>query len=269
MLNLLRKYRIDHILHFAAYTHVDTSFICPLKFTQNNIYGTNILLECARQIDTLKRFIFVSTDEVYGPSQDDLDETAALKPTNPYSASKASAELLCQSYYKSFNIPLIITRSNNVYGPRQYPEKIIPKFILRLMKGLHCQVHGDGMSKRKYLNVYDLMEAYDLIIEKGSIGETYNIGTSNDGICNNDLARLIIKTFDPESPVTDNIEHVVDRKYNDFLYSIDSTKIKQLGWAEKINFEDGLKETTEWYKKNGFDWWKDVSSIYKTHSMEN
>jgi len=173
---LLQQYSIDAILHFAAQTHVDNSFGNSLNFTHSNVFGTHVLLESAKLFKhQVKRFIHVSTDEVYGESsiQKDspgFDEKSALNPSNPYAATKAAAELLAKSYSQSFELPIIITRGNNVFGPRQYPEKLIPKFIHLLQQGKACTIHGNGQHRRSFVYVSDVAEAFDLILHKGQLG---------------------------------------------------------------------------------------------------
>src|SRR5437868_9684265 len=175
---LLSTYNIDTIMHFAAQSHVDNSFGNSIDFTKNNVLGTHVLLECAKN-HNINRFIHISTDEVYGETAytDGTVEESILQPTNPYAASKAAAEHLVLSYLRSFKFPVILTRSNNIYGPHQYPEKVIPKFISRLSKGLSCSLHGDGLSKRSFLYVQDVVNAYDTILHKGITGEIYNINS--------------------------------------------------------------------------------------------
>ena len=174
---VLQAHQIDTIIHLAAQTHVDNSFGNSLSFTETNVRGTHVLLESAR-LHQVSRFIHVSTDEVYGETGEKMNsEEAILAPTNPYSASKAGGELLVQSYIKSFGFPAIITRGNNVYGPHQYPEKIVPKFICRLEQGKKCCLHGTGKNQRSFLYVTDVAEAFACILIKGKLGEIYNVGT--------------------------------------------------------------------------------------------
>ncbi len=176
-----------------------------------------------------------------------------MRPSNPYAATKAAAEQLVIAYYLTFNVPIIITRSNNIYGPAQYPEKIIPRFILSLTQNRPLTVHGDGHHSRKYLYVEDLVDALLLLYEKGSIGEAYNIGTDTE-FTNLEIAQLIQSKFNCGS-----IEFVSDRISNDERYSIDSSKIKKLGWTAKVSFADGLERTIQWYLKNGNNWWNPKS----------
>jgi len=196
---ILEQYGVDTIIHFAAETHVDNSFGNSLEFTVTNVLGTHVLLESARLCkQQIRRFIHVSTDEVYGEAALEAVEpcTAAspLNPTNPYAATKVAAEFLVNSYRLSFNLPTIITRGNNVYGPRQYPEKLIPKFIFLLDRKQPCPLHGDGKNRRSYLYVSDVVEAFDLILRKGVPGTIYNIGSRVE-VSNRDVLRALIRLF--------------------------------------------------------------------------
>jgi UDP-glucose 4,6-dehydratase len=250
---VLTEEKIDTILHFAAQTHVDNSFGNSFAFTQTNIYGTHVLLESAKMCDTLKRFVHVSTDEVYGEGEDfDTDpmkENHVLEPTNPYAATKAGAEFLVKSYFRSFQLPCLITRGNNVYGPHQFPEKLIPKFTNQLMKGLPLTIHGDGSNTRNFLYVTDVATAFDIIMHKGTPGHVYNIGGKNE-VPNIDVARTLLKVFNKEDEEDKLITFVPDRKFNDLRYTINSSKLHELGWVEKMSWEEGLKTTVEWYIKH-------------------
>ncbi|KAI9095104.1 hypothetical protein DFS34DRAFT_626693 [Phlyctochytrium arcticum] len=262
--------KIDTILHFAAQTHVDNSFGNSAEFTLNNIMGTHVLLEAAR-VNNVKRFIHISTDEVYGEVEhggDDLREDALLAPTNPYSATKAAAEMLVGAYQKSFNLPTIITRSNNVYGPYQYPEKIIPKFVTLLSEGKKVFLHGDGSNTRRFIYGSDVADAIEIILHKGEIGETYNIGTS-DEISNLELTRYLLKKMSLSEKASQLIEFVVDRPFNDMRYAIDSTKLEQLGWSPKVKFDDGIERTIKWYTAYSRQWWSDISGALVAHPFKS
>eukprot|EP01102_Stenamoeba_stenopodia_P011959 TRINITY_DN3716_c0_g3_i2.p1 TRINITY_DN3716_c0_g3~~TRINITY_DN3716_c0_g3_i2.p1 ORF type:complete len:352 (+),score=84.07 TRINITY_DN3716_c0_g3_i2:64-1056(+) len=229
--HVLKEYEIDTIIHFAAQTHVDNSFGNSCEFTKNNVLGTHYLLEAARNAKPpIRRFINVSTDEVYGEvvSEAAASEERLLAPTNPYAASKAAAEFIARAYHTSFALPVIVTRGNNVYGPRQYPEKLIPKFILRLTKHLPCCIHGDGSHTRNFLYVEDVARAFDVIVHKGQVGNTYNIGT-NFEISNLGVARDLLKTLNMAEKESEMITNVVDRLFNDRRYFIDSAKLDALG----------------------------------------
>ena len=194
----------------------------------------------------------VSTDEVYGEGEDfDTDpmkEEHVLEPTNPYAATKAGAEFLVKSYYRSFKLPCLITRGNNVYGPHQFPEKLIPKFTNQLLKGIPLTIHGDGSNTRNFLYVKDVARAFDVILHKGEVGHVYNIGGRNE-IPNLEVARQLLKIFGRESEEDKWITFVPDRKFNDLRYTINSDKLHSLGWNEEMSWEEGLKETVEWYTK--------------------
>lgn len=248
---VFKENNIDTVLHFAAQTHVDNSFGNSFAFTQANIYGTHVLLECAKMCDTMKRFIHVSTDEVYGEGEDfdakPMDEEHILEPTNPYAATKAGAEFLVKSYHRSFKLPCIITRGNNVYGPHQFPEKLIPKFTNQILRGLPVTIHGDGSNTRNFLYVVDVARAFDCILHKGKNGLIYNIGGRNE-LPNLQVAKSLIKMLGKEKDEEDYITFVPDRKFNDLRYTINSGKLHELGWKEEMSWEEGLKITVDWYK---------------------
>ena len=245
---ILQNYNIDCVIHFAAQSHVQNSFDNALLYTQDNVLGTHTLLHCIKEYNKIKRFIHVSTDEVYGESLLDDNETkktesSILCPTNPYAASKAGAELIAQSYYKSFNLPIIITRGNNVYGPNQYPEKVIPLFIKLLKEDKKLTIQGNGSNVRGFLHVTDVCNAFELILEKGVIGEIYNIGSDEQyeySIL--ELAKILIKLIKNTNNYTDFITYIEDRPFNDKRYYISNEKVKKLGWQINVNFMDGLKK---------------------------
>merc|ERR1719502_2060767 len=241
-------------MHFAAQTHVDNSFGNSFQFTRNNILGTHVLLEAAKVHDVV-RFVHVSTDEVYGEGESmetaPMIEDHVLEPTNPYAATKAGAEFLVKSYHRSFNLPLIITRGNNVYGPHQYPEKLIPKFINQLSRGRKVTLHGTGSNKRNFLFVEDVARAFEIILFKAKVGQIYNIGGSNERT-NIDVAKDLIRLsgLRASGKEEEMITFVEDRVFNDFRYHINSDRLFQLGWREQVGWEEGLKRTFEWYQKN-------------------
>ena len=240
---------ITHVIHFAAQSHVQTSFTDSLNYTQDNIVGTHNLLEATRlHCSNLKKFIHVSTDEVYGESMLDTSEKhktehSILCPTNPYAATKAAAELLAQSYNHSFKMPIIITRGNNVYGPNQYPEKVIPKFINQLKNNKKITIQGDGSCVRAFLHSYDTATAFEAILLKGEIGEIYNIGC-DEGMEYSilELSKILIKLIKKTDNYKDYITFIDDRLFNDKRYYISNDKLKQLGWDITINLLDGLNE---------------------------
>ena len=246
--HVLINYKINIIIHFAAQSHVDNSFENSIQYTNDNIVGTHNLLECSRLYNNLTKFIHISTDEVYGESMNDIDEMAKteqsiLCPTNPYAATKASAELIAQSYFHSFNMPIIITRGNNVYGPNQYPEKLIPKFINLLKNNQKVTIQGDGSNVRSFLHSNDAVTAFEIIINKGVIGEIYNIGCDEQmeySIL--DVTKLLVKYIKNEDNIDNYIEYIPDRPFNDKRYYISNSKIKNLGWDIYTSFEKGLQD---------------------------
>jgi dTDP-glucose 4,6-dehydratase len=243
---ILNDYQITHIIHFAAQSHVQNSFNDSINFTYDNILGTHNLLECCKQYGKIVKFIHVSTDEVYGESMNTIDEThktehSILCPTNPYAATKAGAELLAQSYNHSFKLPIIITRGNNVYGPNQYPEKLIPKFIKLLKENKKVTIQGDGSNIRAFLHANDTANAFELILEKGEIGEIYNIGC-DDGMEYTvlEIAKILINLIKHTDSYDEWIEYVEDRPFNDKRYYISNQKLKDLGWEIKESFYNSL-----------------------------
>lgn len=239
---------ITHIIHFAAQSHVQNSFNDSIQYTQDNILGTHNLLEVNRLFNpNLKKFIHVSTDEVYGESMLDINEKhkteqSVLCPTNPYAATKAGAELLAQSYNHSFGMPIIITRGNNVYGPNQYPEKLIPRFIQQLKNDEKVTIQGDGSCVRAFLHAYDTATAFETVLMKGKIGEIYNIGC-DEGMEYSvmDVAKILIKMIKGTEDYDKWMTFIEDRPFNDKRYYISNQKLRDLGWDIKIDFMDGLK----------------------------
>jgi dTDP-glucose 4,6-dehydratase len=247
MSHILKTYNVTHIIHFAAQSHVQNSFEDSIQFTSDNILGTHTLLESSRKYGKIERFIHVSTDEVYGESMNTVDEQhktehSILCPTNPYAATKAGAELIAQSYNHSYNMPIIITRGNNVFGPNQYPEKLIPRFIKLLKEGKKVTIQGEGKSVRAFLHVDDVASAFETILEKGKTGEIYNIGCdSGMEYSVLDVAKILIKEIKDTENYDEWIEYVEDRPFNDQRYYISNEKIKDLGWEIKTEFMAGLK----------------------------
>jgi dTDP-glucose 4,6-dehydratase len=243
---ILKEYNITHVIHFAAQSHVQNSFDDSIIFTKDNVLGTHILLECCRKYGKIKKFIHVSTDEVYGESMLSVDEKhktehSVLCPTNPYAATKAGAELIAQSYNHSYKMPIIITRGNNVYGPNQYPEKLIPRFIKLLNENKKVTIQGNGTAVRAFLHVSDTVSAFETILEKGEIGEIYNIGCDEEMEYSViDVAKILIKKMKNTEEYDKWIEYVEDRPFNDQRYYISNNKVKQLGWEIKTNFIDGI-----------------------------
>lgn len=243
VLHILNEYLIDAIIHFAAQSHVDNSFDNSLQYTTDNVMGTHVLLQASKEYGKIKKFLHFSTDEVYG--EVDLEhpgchEKSILNPTNPYAATKAAAEFLVRSYYHSFKLPIVIVRCNNVYGPNQYPEKLIPKFIKLLKEGKKLTIHGNGSTRRNFIWAEDVAIATELIFEKGELNETYNIGTKQEYSVM-DVATILIKKMTNNTYVPEQIEFVEDRPFNDFRYSVDTTLLKSLGWEEKFtDFEANI-----------------------------
>jgi dTDP-glucose 4,6-dehydratase len=246
--NILKEHQITHIIHFAAQSHVQNSFEDSIKFTHDNILGTHILLECSRKYAELLKFIHVSTDEVYGESMNTIEEQhktehSILCPTNPYAATKAGAELIAQSYNHSYKMPIIITRGNNVYGPNQYPEKLIPLFIKQLKENRKVTIQGDGSSVRAFLHVKDTAKAFEYILEKGKIGEIYNIGCDEHMEYSvMDIAKILIKKIKHTENFDEWNECIEDRPFNDKRYYISNSKIKELGWTIDTDLMTGLND---------------------------
>ena len=253
---IFNMYNIEYVVHFAAQTHVDNSFDNSINYTIDNILGTHQLIECCRLYGNIKKFIHISTDEVYGEISincKDSTEVSLLNPTNPYAATKAGAEFIVRSYYYSYNMPIIIIRCNNVYGANQYPEKIIPKFITLLKKNKKMSIHGNGLTRRNFIYVDDVINAINIIAIKGEINNIYNIG-SEDEYNVIEIATILLNHIKGEKEnIEDWIEYIKDRNFNDFRYSINTTKLNNLGWEKTINFKDGIKKTIDWYINNEND----------------
>lgn len=252
--HILQMYEIDEVVHFAAQSHVQNSFDDSLQFTKDNILGTHVLLECCRKYGKLSKFIHVSTDEVYGESMNEVDETqktecSILCPTNPYAATKAGAELIAQSYNHSYKMPIIISRGNNVYGPNQYPEKLIPRFISLLQNNKQVTIQGDGSVVRAFLHAEDTAKAFECILKKGKIGEIYNIGC-DEGMEYTvlEVAKRLIKRIQKTESYDKWITFIEDRPFNDQRYYISNQKLKDLGWDIDIAFEKGLEDLVSYYE---------------------
>ncbi|OGQ17324.1 MAG: dTDP-glucose 4,6-dehydratase [Deltaproteobacteria bacterium RIFCSPHIGHO2_02_FULL_40_11] len=252
---LLKKHQIDTILNFAAESHVDRSIQDAASFIQTNITGTHVLLEAAKK-HGVHRFLQVSTDEVYGSLGDTgyFTEKTPLSPNSPYAASKASADLLCRSYFKTFDLPVLITRCSNNFGPYQYPEKLIPLFILNALQNKTLPLYGDGLYVRDWIHVEDHVNALYLVLEKGRPGDIYNIGARSEKK-NVDIANQILKILKKPKAL---LQSVTDRLGHDRRYAIDSTKIENtLGWKPKYHIDDELPSLIEWYETNE-TWWKKI-----------
>lgn len=242
---------VDAVINFAAQTHVDRSIQNPDDFLVTNVLGVKNLLDAARK-SNINRFIQISTDEVYGSISKGLSkEEDSLKPNSPYSASKAAADLLALSYYATYGLPVIVTRSSNNFGQFQYPEKIIPLFVTNLLQGRKVPLYGDGENVREWLFVEDNLTAIDLVFNKGCPGEIYNVGGENR-MTNFELTKKLLSIMTKD---VDFIEYVNDRPGHDRRYALDSSKIGELGWKQDKNFDNRIEETVKWYEDNK-SWWK-------------
>jgi len=246
---------VDKIFNYSAETHVDRSILKPEAFIKTDVFGTFTLLEAARQYN-VAQYIQISTDEVYGSIKEGLfNENSPFEPNSPYSASKASADLLCRAYFKTFNLPIIITHSCNFYGPNQYPEKLIPLFITNLLENKKVPVYGKGNQTREWIFTEDYCRAIDLIIQKGEPGEIYNIGTGYRRK-NIEVTQFILSELGFGQEM---IEYVEDRPGHDLRYALNSKKLLKLGWAPFLSFEEGLCRTIKWYQENR-EWWQKLKS---------
>ena len=248
---------VDCVINFAAESHVDRSILNPEIFIETNIKGTLNLLDCAKK-HGIQRYLQVSTDEVYGTLGKDgyFTENTPLAPNSPYSASKAGADMLVRSYFETYKTPVLITRCSNNYGPYQYPEKLIPFFISKLLKGEKVPLYGDGLNVRDWLYVYDHCRAIDTVLPKGREGEVYNVGGHNEK-SNIEITKIILKEMGRDE---NSIEYVKDRLGHDRRYAIDNTKITtELGWEPSLTFEEGIKLTINWYLNN-IEWIKSIEN---------
>lgn len=248
---------VDCVINFAAESHVDRSILNPEIFIETNIKGTLNLLDCAKK-HGIQRYLQVSTDEVYGTLGKDgyFTENTPLAPNSPYSASKAGADMLVRSYFETYKTPVLITRCSNNYGPYQYPEKLIPFFISKLLKGEKVPLYGDGLNVRDWLYVYDHCRAIDTVLHKGREGEVYNVGGHNEK-SNIEITKIILKEMGRDE---NSIEYVKDRLGHDRRYAIDNTKITtELDWEPSLTFEEGIKLTINWYLNN-IEWIKSIEN---------
>ncbi len=254
----------DIVVHFAAETHVDRSLLSAGEFITTDVFGTFVLLEAAREATHLRRFIQISTDEVYGSVPEGSSrETDELRPRNPYSASKAGADRLAYSYWATYGVPVIITRASNNYGPFQFPEKVIPLFVTNAIDDVPVPLYGDGLNERDWLHVSDHCRAIDLLLDRGTPGEVYNVGGGNH-VRNVDLTKRILDyAGKPESLIRPG----ADRPGHDRRYAVDTSKLRALDWAPQVPFEIGLRETVAWYRQN--EWWwrpiKDADPAYRAY----
>ncbi len=248
---------VDCVINFAAESHVDNSILNPEIFIQTNIEGTMNLLETSRKFG-IERFIQISTDEVYGSlgTSGYFYETTLLAPNSPYSASKASADMLVRAYYETYKLPVLNTRCSNNYGPYQYPEKLIPFFISKLLRNEKVPVYGDGLNVRDWLYVYDHCSAIDTVLHNGKVGEVYNIGGHNEKT-NLEITKIILNTMGKDESF---IEYVQDRLGHDRRYAICNDKIRtELGWEPSVSFKEGIKLTIDWYLNNQ-EWIKNIQN---------
>jgi dTDP-glucose 4,6-dehydratase len=244
----------DYVVHFAAETHVDRSIMAAGDFIKTDVEGSFVLLEAARRNPKLLRFIQISTDEVYGSVPEGSSvETDELRPRNPYAASKAGADRLAYSYWATHDVPVIVTRASNNYGPYQFPEKILPLFVTNLVDNIPVPLYGDGGNVRDWLHVLDHCRALDLLMRTATNGEVYNIGGGNE-VKNVDLTHAILKLAGKGPEL---IQPVADRKGHDRRYSLSSAKLRKMGWTPQVNFEQGLRDTVAWYQQNEW-WWRPI-----------
>jgi dTDP-glucose 4,6-dehydratase len=242
------------VVHFAAETHVDRSILAAGDFIRTDVEGTFVLLEAARRATGLRRFVQISTDEVYGHVENGASrETDELKPRNPYSASKAGADRLAYSYWATYEVPVIITRASNNYGPYQFPEKVIPLFVTNAIDDSALPLYGDGRQIRDWLHVDDHCRAIDLLIDRGVSGEVYNVGGGNE-VMNIDLTTRILSILEKPASL---MKQVADRPGHDRRYCLDTTKLRGIGWAPQMAFESGLRSTVAWYCANEW-WWRPI-----------
>ena len=252
---VMRNENIDVIINYAAETHVDRSILDPDAFIRTDVIGTYNLLEAVKEFK-IGKYIQISTDEVFGSiKRGKFKEDSSFKPNSPYSASKASGDLLCRSYIKTYDLPIIITHSCNFYGPYQYPEKLIPLFITNLIENKKVPLYGDGKNVREWIYVLDHCRAIDFLLHKGKLGEVYNIGSGVEKK-NIEITKLILKELGLGD---ERIKKVKDRAGHDWRYAVDSTKLRKLGWSAGYDFDDAIRETIRWYQNNDW-WWKPIKS---------
>ena len=260
---LFTKFDIKYVINFAAESHVDRSILGSEVFFRSNVLGTNILLETARKF-SVKKFLQVSTDEVYGSLDSDgiFTEDTPLHPNSPYAASKASADMMALAFHRTYGVPVVITRCSNNYGPYQFPEKLIPLMIINSLKGKKLPVYGDGMNVRDWVYVIDHNAAVETVFENGKSGEVYNVGASNE-MPNIKIVKLILSELGKSE---DMIEFVKDRLGHDRRYAIDSTKIEnELGWSPKFNFEEAMSQTIKWFLTNKAWWERIITGEYQNY----
>lgn len=263
---LFQKYKFDYVVNFAAESHVDRSILGSEIFFTTNVIGTNVLLEASKRYN-VEKFLQVSTDEVYGSLGETglFTENTSLSPNSPYSSSKASADIMALSFYHTYGLPVVITRCSNNYGQFQFPEKLIPLMIINALNDKKLPVYGDGLNVRDWIYVIDHNKAITLVLEKGKVGEVYNIGASRE-MKNIDIIKLILNKLGKDESL---IEYVKDRLGHDRRYAIDSTKIREdLGWSPKFDFENAIENTIDWYLQNKNWWEKIINGSYKDYYQQ-
>jgi dTDP-glucose 4,6-dehydratase len=256
----------DAVVHFAAESHVDRSIASPDEFVRTNCDGTNVVMDVARRLE-VGRVLHISTDEVYGSIEEgSFAETDALGPRSPYSASKAGSDLIALSYHTTYGLPVVVTRSSNNFGPYQYPEKVIPLFVTNLFEGRKVPLYGDGGNVRDWCYVADNCAGVDLVLRQGNVGEVYNVGAGNE-ITNKELTLKLLELCGRDES---SIEHVTDRLGHDRRYSIDTAKVRALGWKPDHTLDEGLAATVDWYRDN--EWWwrplRDKDAVLKRPQSE-
>ncbi|MBV6512657.1 MAG: dTDP-glucose 4,6-dehydratase 2 [Ignavibacteriaceae bacterium] len=267
---IFSEYEIKYVINFAAESHVDRSILGSGVFYKTNVLGTNVLLEASRR-HKVEKFVHVSTDEVYGSLGETgkFTETTPLSPNSPYSSSKAGSDIMVQAFFHTYGFPGVITRCSNNYGEYQFPEKLIPLMVINAMHDKKLPVYGDGLNVRDWIYVHDHNRAIDLVFQKGRPGEVYNIGADSERK-NIEIVKLILAALGKGE---DLIEYVKDRPGHDRRYAIDSAKIEtELGWKPRVSFEQGIRQTIEWYTKNE-QWWKriisgDYQKYYETQYLK-
>jgi dTDP-glucose 4,6-dehydratase len=259
---VIRDHELDTVVNFAAETHVDRSLMEPGSFIQTDVYGTYVLLEVAKSLG-LERYHQVSTDEVYGQVLEGRSQEAdPLAPRSPYAASKAGGDLMALAYHTSWGVPVTITRGANNVGPYQYPEKVVPLFATNAIDDRPLPVYGDGLQMRDYQYVLDHCAAIDLVLQRGELGEIYNVGTGNE-ITNIEMTKIVLETLGKPERL---IQHVKDRPGHDRRYALDVSKLRALGWTSEHTCAEAIAETVRWYAENPW-WWRPIKSgeLYRTY----
>ncbi len=248
----------DAVVHFAAESHVDRSLLDPDVFVRTNCDGTNVMCDTAAQLG-VSRFVHISTDEVYGSIEEgSFTETDALHPRSPYSAAKAGSDLIAMAYHETYELPVVITRSSNQFGPYQFPEKLIPYFVTTLFDGGRVPLYGDGLNVRDWLYVEDNCRGVDMVLRQGTVGEVYNIGAGNERT-NREITDVILAALGKDET---SVEYVEDRKGHDRRYSIATDKARALGWKPELTFEDAIDATIKWFVDNEA-WWRPLTARVK------